>query len=171
MSRLLPVMGTIFLLLVTAISAQLVLDGTFQTTNMMPARDIQPDAEPETMPAGTSLREARPQSYYSAITERPLFEVTRRPIDLSEPEMVINDVARVEPIRMARLPEIQLMGVLLSGEQPSVFLSVEGDKAKWLRQGDTVQSWVLEQVASDYVEFKNNKEVVRIDLYNNKRAD
>lgn len=182
MSRLKPALGTAFLLLVTAISAQLMLEAEFRQNLIMPVLAIPVEQAPIDDSRGLARRNAQPKRYYNAITERPLFELTRRPIEFKEPEPEIEEFEEVEeiadevetvfvePEKEAYLPEIQLMGVLLTGSTPSVFLSVDGDGAEWYRQGDALGDWSLKTVASDYVEFSNNKKVVRVDLYN-RRAE
>lgn len=178
MNRVKPVFGAVFMLLCTVISAQLALESGLRSAKLMPAITVQTDQNANNNPPMNLERNKRSEEFYRTIVDRPVFEISRRPIVVKQPEPEIEEVPEiieVEPVKEAplkidRLPEVHLMGVLLTGSTPSAFLSIDGNRAEWLRQGDSLNDWSLAKIAADFVEFTNNKNVVRVDLYN-KRAE
>lgn len=170
MSRLSPIFGSTFLLLVTAVVAELVLSDRPVPKRIMPA--VVTEAAPEAQQTKTAIATPRPDAYYAAITERPLFEITRRPIrpqeELPEPEQVA--APEPEPEEKPLFPDVILMGVLMTGDTPRALLAVAGDNANWMRQGQKLAGWTVTKIAADHVEFENDEEVVWIDLYK-KRAE
>ncbi|MHA3915832.1 hypothetical protein [Halovulum sp. GXIMD14793] len=173
MTRLAPILGSIFLILVTGIVAEWVMTMKAAPPRIMPASAVVSDA-PQTPQSQAAIATARPASYYSAITERPLFEVTRRPVrpDAPPPEPKPEPVAVPEPEPEPKpvFPDVALMGVLMTGDTPRALLGLPGQDANWMRQGQEMAGWTVTKIAADHVEFKNQEEVVLLDLYK-KRAE
>ncbi len=170
MNKLAPAFGSIFLALVTVGAAEMVLTGQPRPERIMPAVAF----EVEATQAPVAIATARPEAYYAAITERPLFAITRRPVlpQTEVPEPAPAPVAEPipKPAQKPQFPDVTLNGILMSGNEPIALLALNGEAASWMRQGQKLDDWTVIKIADDHVEFQNNTEVARVNLYE-KRAD
>lgn len=113
---------------------------------------------------------ARNDTYYTAITSRPLFEAARRPIEEDAapepaPEVEAEEVeAPPAPTKMPA-PDVRLLGVLTGGARSSALLSLAGDDPQWLATGAQVEGWALTDIAADHVILTENERELRVELY------
>lgn len=167
--RLLPVLGTLTLLATTYVSGQYAL-GIYRE-HLSPDAAVR-DAEPlenQRQPASASLPKPRPDIYYAAITDRPIFEPTRRPVTMAPtPVEVEPETIEVAPTSSDRppLPVVELLGVIRSSESGSALLSIDGGAALWFKEGATISGWRLNKVLDEQIEFVRDSESEIVDLYN-----
>lgn len=121
-------------------------------------------------------RQFKPDVYYQAITERPLFSATRRPIStdpieevvvekiveapaIIEPELIIEE----EPVSFS------LHGTMESGGNTLALVGVDGHPPEWIRENALISGWTLSEITSELIEFHKDTEVIRVYLYEDGR--
>ena len=116
------------------------------------------------------FRKDRSDIYYSAITERPLFAPTRRPVsavDRTLPDTILENVAPVEASAPEALkpPQLALHGVMNSLDHLSALLSLNDSTPEWFSQGAVIQGWNLGAIGDDWVILTRNEHEHRVDMY------
>lgn len=112
--------------------------------------------------------DARDDAYYTAITDRPLFEQSRRPVTA-----VVESVEEVEseivetPAPQAEIPtpDVQLLGVLAGGARTAALLSYDAEPPRWHSHGEIINGWTLSEIQADHVVFTENERELRVELY------
>lgn len=112
----------------------------------------------------------RTEPYYTAITDRPLFEATRRPVSQEaapepEPEVEVEEVTAPAAPTEIPAPDIRLLGVLTGGARSSALISLAGDDPQWLGEGAQVDGWALSEIAPDHVLLTEKQRELRVELY------
>lgn len=119
-------------------------------------------------------RSVRPEIYYKAVVERPIFSVERRPFESSD---VVSQAIQPEAMSEREilptsppLPEVILLGALIADVSRSALVSVAGSDPEWLHENDAVSDgWRIVSVHSRWIEIDNllddNNDSVKIDLY------
>ncbi|WP_208353083.1 hypothetical protein [Pseudaestuariivita rosea] len=165
--RFLPYIGTIFLAImaiglswraVQVISADA---PTLQPNNI----DISAEATEQNP---LSLPSSRPDVYYTAILERPLFEPGRRPfVETSETPATPQQVAAPDPSpeELDEAPNIILLGVMQLSEDPSALLSINNAAPEWHRTGQTLAGWQLTEIENTWIELTRETRRLRVDMY------
>ncbi|NQX90177.1 MAG: hypothetical protein HRT77_16110 [Halioglobus sp.] len=95
----------------------------------------------------------------NAISERPLFSVSRRP-PVSR--------AQARPAPAGQLRGVQLLGVFGSGSAAGVIVQVDKDRQRVLL-GDALQGWTLDAVHPDRVEFVRRGQQTTLPLQQRQR--
>lgn len=113
---------------------------------------------------------ARDDAFYTAITDRPLFQESRRPIvpeaeTTAEPEVKAPEPEAPEPPQVAPPPDVRLLGVLSGGARTAALLSLAGEDAQWQNIGAEIEGWTLDRIETDHVIFKTQERVHRVELY------
>ena len=168
-ARLLPLVGTASLL------AVLMLLG-MQASKVYQTKLTHPEpAAPIDMPTEKSapnLTAARPAVYYNAITQRPLFEPSRRPyvqkIEPPEPEPTPESVVKTPepaPEKETPPPGVLLQGVIADKERNAALISVNGQEPSWVTQGQDIQGWTLNAIGNDWIEISRQARIIRVDMY------
>lgn len=106
--------------------------------------------------------EYRPPSRgeFDVIAMRPLFSVSRRPF---EPEAAPAPEAGSD--ESAGLPEVQLVGVLLSATQrAALFAPADGEQGYWLNEGQMLEGWVIESVERDRAILRRAERTATLEL-------
>lgn len=160
--RLLPLLGTLSLLGLTAW-----LGMQAQT------RLAQPPALPDTAPPITETttavepialaRPALPETDHSALTTRPLFAPTRRPV-IPEPEPIAEAPKEVAPPPPSA-PDVTLTGIVGSDGAKRALLSIDEDPAEWFTLGDSINGWTISAMGSDWVLLSNGGQNLRVELF------
>jgi len=166
--KLLPAAGTLILLAGAYVSAQyarVVFQGSIssvQSTGTARPSDSVQQSTP------VSLPKPRPELYYAAITNRPVFEPSRRPVYVSpeqvEPESQVVNIATADD-GLSPFPAVELLGVIRSSDSRSALLSIDGGAALWIKEGEMVVGWQLNRVSNEQVEFVRDSEREIVDLY------
>ena len=133
----------------------------------VPAGEAAPDA------TEAPVRPARPEAFYAAVVERPLFAETRRPAVTGQavevPPAPVEVAPDAEPAPDAEAPPeppaLVLKGVLLRAEARAALLGEPGATGDWIAEGSRVGDWMLQRIAADHVELTNSGVTYRIDLY------
>lgn len=132
--------------------------------------------QPGTATTGPTARQislvpnARDDTFYTAITDRPLFQESRRPITpeaevTTEPESEeVEQVAPAPPQETAP-PDVRLLGVLSDGARTAALLSIAGDAPQWQNPGTQIDGWMLDIIAADHVVFTEQERAHRVELY------
>ncbi|MCW3783542.1 hypothetical protein [Defluviimonas salinarum] len=167
MTRLLPVLGTALLVILTA-SSWIRMPGNAADTRLKAITAPSLEAnEPETDAAPATGPVARPAVYYSAILQRPLFEPGRRPLSPdrgAEPEE--NAIAEPAPaVTDNSAPGVILLGILRTGAEDTALIAIDGQAPEWIAQGAAINDWVIATISNDWIEMTNSDRTVRVDMY------
>lgn len=168
-ARFLPLVGTGSLIaLVTLLGVK--------TVEVSKLELVQPETAPKPNTATPETAQARviqkPAAYYSAITDRPLFEPSRRPYvpetavhaPEPEPELVPKAPIIVAPQEIPA-PTITLQGIMAGDEQNNALIGINGGAPTWVPQGGSVANWILTEVGNDWIEISRDARSIRVDLY------
>jgi hypothetical protein len=146
MGRVLSPLGVVLLLVAGSLGAALYfeLTGGGQSRGGM-VSDALPGSAPtvEQTPAAGFVMPAL--DHYSEVVERPLFVESRRP---PEEEEQVSEPAK-QPQLPEKRPSYLLTGVMMTPERRTAFLkSVSDGEAKRVKQGDTLDGWLVKRVES-----------------------
>jgi hypothetical protein len=91
------------------------------------------------------------------IAARPLFSPSRRPFVAPEEEEA--------PAPAESLPEVQLIGVLLTEQQRAALVqNTEGGDPSWVREGTAVGGWRVEKIEGSRVHLRAGKRLEVVEL-------
>ncbi|MEL7092554.1 MAG: hypothetical protein AAFN94_12545 [Pseudomonadota bacterium] len=166
--QVLPILGSAALMAAAGYAVSLALHSTAPEIPVIRASQ-------NAAPQGNTARQIklapnpRQDTFFAAITDRPLFSETRRPVveqaaPAPEPEVEIAAPAAAPPSESA-VPDAVLLGVLTGGARTAALLSIAGADPEWLSQGARIDSWTLAEVGSNSVLFKENEREHRVELY------
>ncbi|NSX56914.1 hypothetical protein [Parasulfitobacter algicola] len=167
MMRVIPYIGTLLLVVMAVVAGWL----AFQTVAHDPPapQSVNVGINAQTADQNTlSLPSSRPDVYYAAITERPLFEPGRRPfvIALETPDTTPQNIApQPQPQEWEEAPEIALLGVMQLSEQPSALLSINNQPPTWHMAGAIVAGWTLNEIENNWIELTRETRRLRVDMY------
>lgn len=167
--QVLPLFGTTVLM---AATAYVVVLATQQDVATIPVIGA-PSASVELGPSARQIRlapNARDDAYYTAITDRPLFQESRRPLRTeAEPEIVaeVEDAAPSAPATPTErpVPDVRLLGVLAGGARTAALLSLAGDDPEWHSLDTVIEGWTLAEIAATHVVFTEKEREHRVELY------
>ena len=178
--RILPLPGT---LLLTALLVGLALavskhQGSYGVMSVQASQNSTSSEEAE--PRVTRDFSYAPSSNIRKITDRPIFSPNRRPktkqvekAEIAQKDEVIIAIEPIEPIQVAVLPdpppppipEFQLRGVMLTGQNASALVSVDGAQAEWINKKEMVIDWVLSDITENTIKLEQTGRSVTIPLY------
>lgn len=167
--QIIPLLGTALLLTAAAFVAKTAIEKERTQISIIAAQ------QNETL-AGQSARQidlvpnARDDAFYTAITDRPLFHESRRPIapeteTVAEPAVENIETEAPAPLPQATLPDVRLLGVLSGGTRTAALLSIAGDDPQWQSVGTEISGWTLKEIAADHVVFTEQERAHRVELY------
>lgn len=167
--RLLPLIGTGSLMVTVALLGQKAAE-TYQGQRAFVAETTMPTNKAPTNTLAPTQVAQRPVVYYAAITDRPLFEPTRRPFMREEavPEFTAEPVDEAPaPAAPTELPppELTLQGVMTMDNNTVALIGINGDIPAWVSKGDTVSGWSLSKIGSDWVEISREARRIRVEMY------
>ena len=167
--QVLPLFGTTVLM---AATAYVVVLATQQDVATIPVIGA-PSASVEQGASARQIRlapNARDDAYYTAITDRPLFQESRRPLQTeaepaSAPEP--QDAAPEAPTAPTEraIPDVRLLGVLAGGAHTAALLSLAGDDPEWHSIATVIEGWTLAEIAATHVVFTEKEREHRVELY------
>lgn len=116
--------------------------------------------------SASAMPRKRSDIYYTAITDRPLFAQSRRPMvpDDAEPVAVVPVEVPPEPEDTA-LPSVALLGLMGGTDMRQALVAVEGNVPEWLSIGDKLGPWTLSDAGSDWLEISSDTQKIRLELY------
>lgn len=166
MRFLLPLLGTVVLGLAAASMILLALQqvSTTRSYDLPEEREISRN-DVDAAANSVSLPE-RPDVFYAAITERPLFAQSRRPEAFAAPpaeEPAPVEAGQPEPEVLP--PNIDLHGVSGSVDHLRALLSVEGGAPEWFETNAIIQRWVLAEIGTDWIMLQHAGRSFRVELY------
>jgi len=101
----------------------------------------------------------------SATLARPLFSRDRRRfVPPREPELQ-SGPAEKNTDRKSEASELVLLGVSLGGGQSRALVAGPGSSGNWVQPGDTVQSWIVEEIRPNEVGLTRGSEKAELKLY------
>ncbi|MEP6016989.1 MAG: hypothetical protein ABJ251_00700 [Paracoccaceae bacterium] len=163
---LLPLLGTTFLGLAAAGTTALAWQQLHVTANYALPEERVVQADDVNVKSNKATLAERPDVFYSAITERPLFSQTRRPATF-EPaiEEPVVEVVEEKPQQEAPPPNVALHGVSGSVDNLRALLSIEDGAPDWFLTNAIIQQWVLSEIGSDWIVLRRNDKSFRVELY------
>ena len=171
MRRIFPYLGTVVLLATAAFSAKYAL----QTQQALSEDVLLSSVEPtdvgsaqtsSSVPTAVSMPRLRPDVYYEAITDRPIFAPTRRPFVPGQEKVEETVQSEEEQPQVARpLPEFDLLGIMGSTDQPIALLKADSEPAEWYEIGESIDGWVLSEIDADWVEITDGNSNVRLEMF------
>lgn len=166
-ARLLPLIGTGILIAIVALlgmRAAEVSQIKITSPETVHERDVPTSSAPQTRAT------QRPAVYYAAITERPVFDPSRRPyVPVAvAPEPVPEPVEEApEPSQPKEVPppELTLQGIITRDERTAALIGINGEVPSWVTQGDPVADWTLNDIGNDWIEISRDARIIRMDMY------
>ncbi|MGB3316139.1 MAG: hypothetical protein WBB85_17190, partial [Albidovulum sp.] len=135
---LLPLAGTAGLLLILTAQGALLLRSDDRVEEGVDLQRVAEEPATAENAVAHPLPSARPDIYYAAITERPLFSPTRRPQSSeSEPEKAepVEDIAAESQDTGRDAPAIRLLGIMSGTGTPSALIAAEDGVSEWHKAG------------------------------------
>ena len=114
----------------------------------------------------SSRRARRPDRFYQAIAERPLFAPGRRPaaVDAAPAEPEVVEAVEPEPAAPEALAA-RLSGVMAGGARPAALIAIGAAAPEWVRVGDSVGSWILVGVDGAGADLESGGRSQRLELH------
>lgn len=115
-----------------------------------------------------SLPSVRPEIYYDAILDRPLFAPTRAPIR-AEPEPAQPTPVAATPMApaMDTAPptDLILSGIMGDEDNRSALLGFDETNKEWMRIDDELKGWTIAEIGADWVELSLDRQTYRLELF------
>ena len=170
-SWLLPFLGTGGLLISVGITGLGTYAALIKPLPEVPVQTERGSNEPAAADARPHSRRVLSGRYYAAVTDRPLFSPSRRPLTKettgqtsAEHQDQIASAAAAPP-EVLKTPQFQLHGTLMTAGQPSALLSTPDSEPNWVTLGASVQGWQLDNVENGRVSLKNGNRTFELELY------
>lgn len=166
MTRLLhPLLGTSFLVCLTALAAYGAISTVIDREQSQPQTESVHFDALEVNDRVFSARAPRPEAYYRAITERPLFAPGRRPVDARTAAEQVEPIQETPPSSPIPEPEFELLGVMQVGEQPTALIRPDDGTAVWVSEGQSIQGWNITEIEANSVEISRDARRISLRLY------
>ncbi|MEJ2619910.1 MAG: type II secretion system protein N [Candidatus Thiodiazotropha sp.] len=100
-----------------------------------------------------------PLSYYSEVASRTLFREDRRGYQSEE-------AAPAADVAQPKIPEMRLMGIILTGEEKpvAVIMDTKQKKSQNLKVGDSLGQWVIKEIAADSITLSWQDQTAKVEL-------
>jgi hypothetical protein len=146
-----------FWLMICAGLAAIVAYQLFYSFPLAPTVTAAPPATPMLEPAAAPAEPRLPgDDAVDEIAARPLFSAGRQPYVAPSPSVEEVAPAPVQPA----LP-LELAGTYLSGADRAALVQVSGRAPEWLRPGDLIDGWRIDEIRQDQVQLtKDGQEQV-----------
>lgn len=171
MNQFLPFLGTALLLACLAVLANLVVTHSAEPIRLVDLGADEQSSEDDIQRSEdlSLLPSSRPEIFYAAITDRPLFAEMRRP-NRPEPEVPeLDEEPFIEQVQEAPLsiavPDLVLLGVVAGGATNSALISISGADPEWHRLGTEIAGWTLSKIDAQQIELREGERSLTIDLY------
>lgn len=168
-SSIFPLIGTTALAVIATLLGQFVMNMTPATP--VPESPEKPDPAVQTVEQQSrrqSLPAVRPEIFYAAITERPLFAPTRRPVDRSS-EPAPEVIGTPEPVAIVPSiqppTDLQLSGILGDGLNRSAFVARVDESGEWLRLGAEIDGWTITEIGPEWIILTAGEDIFRLELF------
>lgn len=167
--RLFPLIGTSSLLFAVAMLGWKMAE-VYKTKPVFVSKTAVDAPQTPAMAATRVQVPQRPAIYYAAITDRPLFEPSRRPYTQEEtapepkPDPVVEAPTPTAPAELPP-PELILQGVMTLNDNVAALIGINGETPEWVSKGDPVSDWTLSEVGSDWIEISRKARHIRVEMY------
>lgn len=169
MNRFLPLLGTALLTMITIIAG----NNALAPASVAAPPDASAAIDTNALANNIATRQptipsVRPDIYYNAILDRPLFAPTRMP-QLPEPERA--QAAPAQPLEtIPATTNASPTGILLSGiigaeNSRSALLGLEGTNQNWVRIDDKIEGWTITAIGADWLELSLDHQTYRLELF------
>jgi hypothetical protein len=174
MNKLNPALGTLILIALTGSAGYLAFSVAKPSFTFIKLPEIGSEevALEATAEAPDLVPDQRPEIYFAAILDRPLFAQSRRPqvlesASVQEAPVLIPEPAPAPEPEAVILPEpnVALLGITAGGAQNSALISVEGAEPEWLEEGSNISGWRIEGIKPSAIELSESGRSLRIELY------
>lgn len=163
MSNVMGMFGSFVLLAGAGTSVFLAVNGLIARTHELPVVPQQFAITTPPQPGEARvLPSPRPDVFYEAITDRPLFAPSRRPEMISE-VVAIEEPKQIEEI--LRPENLVLSGVLGGTPSRSAFISVGGLEGEWFRTNDEIEGWAITDIGPDAITLTDGNDSFRLELF------
>ncbi len=166
MSHVLPLTGTALLLALTSALGLQVRDSLSNPPQMPPIK-----VKPVSVPVRSAAvvddnRPERDDTYFAAITQRPLFDPSRQPALLEAAQApAVPIVAPPAPALPPSPPTMTVLGVIGIGDASKALLAPDGAEPEWVKLGDQLTGWTLIEIGPDWVVLSKSEQQFRLDMY------
>ena len=166
MNRLIPFSGPIILSACVLLFAMLNFQNFISETSTHSAATKNSRETPVSNQPSASVTAQRPSVFYKAVTDRPIFESTRRPfVAEAESDTPAIDVI-VQKDDAQILPDnISVFGILKSNQGGTALIAIDGGERRWLKVNDKLSGWTLSEISSEWVKIKRLDDEKTIWLY------
>ncbi|MFZ5963019.1 hypothetical protein ACOXXX_08730 [Thalassococcus sp. BH17M4-6] len=167
MSRLLSLIGTVLLLAGAGLAGWWALTVTTRQPGLPSFEMAQPQAT-RAAPSRAASRPRRPDVYYDAVTQRPLFAPDRRPLVLDDtPEADPPDPVVATPPKPVVVPPpaVRLLGVMGAADENRALVQNAEGEALWLTQGTELAGWTISRIGPNWLDLSRASETIRIEMY------
>ena len=168
-ARLLPLVGTgVLLAATTAIGIE--VNRVINDPPALPDTGSDMSNASPVAPSDTTSPRRKPRAtvYYEAITDRPLFAPSRRPVEAQAEIVVPEPVPDSEPTpppEPTAPPQVTLHGVITSGDRSRALLGLEGAAPEWFDLNASIAGWTLAEIGPDFVRLTRDTQKFRVDMY------
>lgn len=163
MRAALPAVGTA-LLAVTAVASLALALPALRKQDAAQRADL---TAQQNMPSAAGealvLPRPRPEIYYKAITDRPLFAPARRPLVGEVTEAVTPAAEPVQPT--ARKPDVMLMGAMGNDKDMMALLKINDEDGQWFSVGENIDGWEVKKVTPTWVELTDGDTQFRVEMF------
>lgn len=166
-SNVLSVIGTTMLAMACFLSLQWA-GNTISKKPRLPKSDAVFQAPASTQQTSNYVRRKRPDIFYDAVVDRPIFSPTRRPLPLNEGV----DIATLEPTtpppekeQNAPPPPLRLLGVMGTDNIRQALIQIDTNEADWMVEGTNLTGWTISEIGPNWLDLKSKNETVRIEMY------
>lgn len=169
MRGLLPYLGT-GLLGLAAVSEFSIALKTGSTQAALPELSAASTNQAAASESTLFLPQPRPEVYYRAITDRPLFAPTRRPFVEAPVEEVVEEAPveitepAPEPVKPPP-PKVALMGAMGGEDGMIALLKFNDDEDQWVSVGTNIGGWKLTTVTPTWVELTDGDTQIRVEMF------
>ena len=114
------------------------------------------------------MPQSRPDVFYQAITQRPLFAPSRRP---NEPVSVVAPATTTRPVQpqpapIARQPEnLRLTGVFGQDAAKSALIDDSNGHAIWVQVETQIDGWTVTDIGADWILLSDGDATFRLELF------
>ncbi len=167
--NLIPAIGT--LILASILGLLLTWLARTQPTEPMTTAQSLPDpelTEREERLASPVLPAPRPDIFYAAILDRPLFAPKRRPVTSApeiEPEPDIIEVVTETTTILSAPDDVTLSGILGGSDNLSALLGHGDTAAEWVREEDEIAGWIVSEIGVSWVVLSSGDQTYRLELF------
>lgn len=167
--KFLPILGTALLVATTVIVGQKALTPTPEIALL----DTPSTPGPGLIGGNTITRRptvpsVRPEIYYNAILDRPLFAPTRAPrrAETETAHPTAEETLQNTPVATNAPPsDVHLSGIIGEVNNRSALLGLDDTYGSWVRVDDEIEGWTITEIGADWLELSLDSQTYRLELF------